>query len=306
MKTTPATLADIRRSVIAVPPLARHEDLSLNREANKRMIDYLEAGGVRTLLYGGNANLYNIDVAEYTALLDLLEELAGENTWVIPSVGPDYGKMMAEARILKHRNFPTPMVLPLKFPSTSAGSAEGIRRFTDLSGLPVILYFKDTQTLQPKYVAALVQENRVTAIKYAVVLEHPEDDAFLVRLLDQVDRTLVISGIGERPAPVHLRQFGLAGFTSGSVCIAPGGSIALLKALQEGRDGDAARIRAAYLPLEDCRDEMGPIPVLHEAVTAAGIADMGPMLPMMSRLDEALRPRVAQAARDLFAHDRSL
>ena len=36
-----------------------------------------------------------------------------------------------------------------------------------------------------------------------------------------VDRSLVVSGMGELPAIIHLRDFGLAGFTSGCVCIAP-------------------------------------------------------------------------------------
>lgn len=306
MKTTPVTLADITRSVLAVPPLARNADLTLNRTANQQMIRHLEAGGVSTLLYGGNANLYNIAVSEYDALLDLLEELAAPDSWVIPSVGPDYGKLMDQAPILKRHKFPTVMVLPMKFISTSEGIADGIRRFTDRCGLRVIVYVKDTHTLQPDSVAALVQEGRVTAVKYAVVLEHPEHDPFLEQLLQRVDKNLVISGIGERPAIVHLRQFGLPGFTSGSVCVGPRGSTALLHALQDHRYAEAEKIRAAYIPLEDCRDEMGAIQVLHEAVTAAGIADMGPMMPMLSGLAKASRPRVGKAARDLLAHDRAL
>lgn len=306
MKTTPVTLSDITRSVLAVPPLARHEDLSLNREANKRLIHHMEAGGVRTLLYGGNANLYNIDVAEYGEFLDMIEELAGTDTWVIPSVGPDYGKLMGEARILKSRKFPTVMVMPLKFPATGEGTAAGIRRFTDETGLRVIAYVKDTHTLQPDDIAALVAEGRIAAVKYAVVLDKPEEDEFLTRLLSTIDRQLVISGIGERPAIVHMRKFGLPGFTSGSVCVGPRGSMALLKALQEGRDQDAEKLRATYLALEDCRDALGPIPVLHEAVTGSGIADMGPMLPMMSRLAKTYRARVHAAAAELLKHDNTL
>ncbi|HEX7386744.1 MAG TPA: dihydrodipicolinate synthase family protein [Castellaniella sp.] len=306
MKTTAVTLSDITRSVLAVPPLARHDDLSLDRESNLRLMRHLESGGVRTLLYGGNANLYNMDTAEYGSFLDMIEELAGADTWVIPSVGPDYGKLMAEARILKSRKFPTVMVLPLKFPSTGKGTADGIRRFTDETGLRVIAYVKDTHTLQPDDIAALVQEGRITAVKYAVVLQKPEQDDFLTHLLQRVDKQMVISGIGERPAIVHLRQFGLPGFTSGSVCVAPRGSTALLKALHEGRYEEAEKLRAAYIPLEDCRDEMGPIPVLHEAVTASGIADMGPMLPMMSRLEESYRAKVKVAARELLKHDETL
>jgi hypothetical protein len=59
MQTTPITVADLRSSVVAVPPLARNADLTLNDAANTALIRHMEAGGVRTLLYGGNANLYN-------------------------------------------------------------------------------------------------------------------------------------------------------------------------------------------------------------------------------------------------------
>ncbi len=59
--------------------------------------------------------------------------------------------------------------------------------------------------------------------------------------------------------------------------------------------------RAAFLPLEDCRDAYSPIRVLHDAVTLAGIADMGPMLPMLSNLPEAQRGTGARRRRSRCA-----
>ena len=59
------------------------------------------------------------------------------------------------------------------------------------------------------------------AIKYAVVREDPAQDDYLAGLLRRVDRTKVISGIGERPAVVHMRDWGLPGFTTGCGCVAP-------------------------------------------------------------------------------------
>ena len=112
--------------------------------------------------------------------------------------------------------------------------------------------------------------------------------------------------IGERPAIVHLRDFGLKSFTSGSVCVAPRGSMKILQLLKAKKYDEAEKIRAAYIPLEDQRDARGPIRVLHDAVTLAGIADMGPMLPMISNLDAAERPAVQAAAAALLAHDRKL
>lgn len=306
MKTTPVTPADLAASVLAVPPLARHADLSLNKDANRALIRHLHDGGVTTLMYGGNANFYNLGLYEYAGVVDFLAEAAASGSWVIPSVGPDFGKMMDEAAVLKSRPFPTAMVLPQTFPSTPAGAEAGLKRFADAYGKPIIVYVKAEGYLTPQGVAGLVRSGIVAGIKYAIVRKDPREDAFLAELVQLVDRKYIISGIGERPAIVHLRDFGLSAFTSGSVCVGPRGSMALLAALKRKDYATAEKIRAAYMPLEDCRDALSPIRVLHEAVTLAGIAEMGPMLPLLSNLDAEHHAWVGQAARDLLAHDRTL
>jgi dihydrodipicolinate synthase/N-acetylneuraminate lyase len=306
MKTSDVTFNDLSRSVLAVPPLARNPDLTLNRAANLQLIRHLENGGVTTMMYGGNANFYNMGMYEYAGVLDFLAEAAGADSWVIPSAGPDFGKLMDQAHVLKSRAFPTAMVLPQVFPATVAGAAEGIRRFADAFGRPVIVYLKAENYLTPEAVQKLVDSGIVAAIKYAVVRENSAIDAFLARLSGLIDKRYIVSGIGERPAIVHLHEFGLQSFTSGSVCVAPNGSRALLEALKRKDYTTAARLRDAYIPLEDCRDELSPIRVLHEAVTLAGIADMGPILPLLSNLDAEHHARVGAAARELLAFDRKL
>ncbi|ANY15806.1 dihydrodipicolinate synthase family protein [Bordetella pseudohinzii] len=303
MKTSPVTAVDLQRSVIAVPPLARHADLSLNPQANQALLRHLESGGVRSVMYGGNANFYNIAVSEYASVIDALADSAGADTWVLPSAGPDYGKFIDQARILRARAFPTAMLLPMSFPYTDAGLAEGVRRFSDALGRPAVVYIKSANYMAPATLARLIEEGRIAAVKYAVVREDPAQDAYLASLLAEVDARYVVSGIGERPAIAHFRQFGLKSFTSGSVCVAPRGSMQLLRSLHAGRFDEAERLREAYLPLEDCRDGISPIRVLHDAVTLAGVADMGPMLPLLSGLDAAERERVAPVARALLAQD---
>ena len=142
MQTTPITPDDLRRSVLAVPPLARNADYSINHAENLKLIRYLEAGGVTTLMYGGNANFYNVSIAEYPALLDFLAQAVAPGTLVIPSVGPDFGKMMDQAPILRARTFPSAMVLPAAPPCTPDGIETGIRRFADAFGRPIVLYVK--------------------------------------------------------------------------------------------------------------------------------------------------------------------
>ncbi|MFN4164465.1 MAG: dihydrodipicolinate synthase family protein [Ferrovibrio sp.] len=301
MKTTPVTAADLSASVLAVPPLARYSDLTLNEEANRQLIGYLEAGGVRSLMYGGNANFYNVSVGEYAEILDFLIDAVGPDTWLIPSFGPDYGKLIDQAKILRGSKVPAAMALPQTFPATPEGVEVGLRRAAVTMGKPVILYIKAENYIAPESAGRLMREGLVCAVKYGTVRADPAQDEYLKRLLDHVDPALVISGIGERPAIVHFQKFGLRSFTSGSVCVAPRGSMAMLAALRRGDMAEAERLREAYLPLEDLRDGISPIRTLHDAVTLAGIADMGPMLPLMSVLGPEQRARVkpvAQALKD--------
>jgi dihydrodipicolinate synthase/N-acetylneuraminate lyase len=306
MKTTPVAAQDLSASVIAVPPLARRADFALDAEANRALIRHLEAGGVRTLMYGGNANFYHLPVSEYAATLEMVARSVGSDTWVIPSAGADYGKLMDQAAILRDLAFPTAMALPFGKPSNDSGVATALRRFSDRLGKPIVAYVKGTGYIEPATLGALAKDGVLCAIKYAIVREHPSDDPYLADLVEQVDRGLVVSGIGERPAIVHWRDFGLRAFTSGSVCIAPRGSMRLLELLKAGDYDEAAKIRAAYIPFEDQRDALGPIRVLHDGATLAGIADMGPTLPMVSNLTAAERARVQPVAKALLAHDRAL
>ena len=59
----------------------------------------------------------------------------------------------------------------------------------------------------------------------------------------------------------------------------------------------AEQIRQWFLPLEDLRNEISPIRVLHHAVAEGGIASTGPLMPFLSELsaDDVARIREAVA-----------
>jgi dihydrodipicolinate synthase/N-acetylneuraminate lyase len=306
MKTTPVTSADLAKSVLSVPPLARRADFTIDAAENARLLDHLRAGGVSTFMYGGNANLYNIGVSELRSLAEMLLEIARDDDWVIPSVGSDFGKAMDLVAVMRDLSFPTVILLPHKAQSTPAGVAIGIRKLADAYGKPVIAYVKDEGYVEAADMGKLVKDGAVCAIKYAIVRDNPKDDAFLSELVNCVDRGKIISGIGERPAIDHLTKFGLQAFTSGSVCVAPGLSMALLRAIKRNDLKEAERIRALFIALEDQRDKHSPLRVLHDAVRLAGIANTGPMQPYLTGFtDPAILGTIEKAAKDLLAADRS-
>ena len=53
----------------------------------------------------------------------------------------------------------------------------------------------------------LIDSGVCVGIKYAVVRDDPSQDKYLEGLLSRVDRSKVISGIGERPAIVPSARF---------------------------------------------------------------------------------------------------
>ncbi|MGE3310684.1 MAG: dihydrodipicolinate synthase family protein [Limisphaerales bacterium] len=305
MITQPLSRDHLLRSVMAVPPLARSSDETVNPDENRRLIRHLESGGISLLLYGGNANFYHLPLAEFESTLAYLASAVADSTLVIPSAGPTYATLMEQAKIVRQFRFPTVMVLPQQGVTTSAGVATAIRRFVETAGLPALVYIKHDGFIEPADVAALDRDGLVSAVKYATVRANPVHDDYLRQLVAVVDPLKIISGIGEQPAIAHLRDFGLGGFTSGCVCVAPRLSQRMLAAMGRADWEEAERIRALFSPLEDLRNAIHPIRVLHEAVDAAGIARTGPLLPLLSCVRAADRPAIASAAQALLALDRA-
>jgi 4-hydroxy-tetrahydrodipicolinate synthase len=293
--------SELARSVLAVPPFALTPDFEVSREGNAKLIRHLEAGGVSTLLYGGNANVHNWPVSRFADWLDSLEESAADNTWLIPSVGPDWGKLVDEAAILKQRRYPVAMALPMIAPQTPDGVVRGLQDFVDRSGVPLIVYIKTDGYVPAKAIGRLVEQGAVFGIKYAVPRNDLKQDAYLQELIDAVGAERIVSGFGEPPAFPHLTHFKLAGFTAGCVCIAPHLSMSYLHALKRGDEAEAKRLLEVFLPLDAIRERHNAIRVLHTAVSLSGVADMGPILPLLTEADPAIHGEIKEAARALLA-----
>src|SRR5438552_5155282 len=170
MRTSTIGVEDLR-GVFAVPPLARSSDASrsLDFEQNDRILGHIIGGGIKRFIYGGNAFMYHIALAEYEQLLDWLNRIDG---WVIPSVGPDYGPALDQATRLRSYQFPCAMVLPCSDPRDAPGLERGYREIAEAAGAKLILYLKDEENFGKdkqaglETVARLVDDGVCIGIKY--------------------------------------------------------------------------------------------------------------------------------------------
>src|SRR6185437_604744 len=160
-------------------------------------IRHIEAGGVSILLHGGNANFYHIDLGRFRAMLDILANGTAPQTGVVPSIGPDFGKMLDQAPILRESRIRDVMVLPTGFPADSAGIERGLREVVQALGFSVVMYVKRDAYIEPDRLAGLVRDGVVRFVKYAVEREKPEQDAYLASLIAAIGADTIDSGMGE-------------------------------------------------------------------------------------------------------------
>jgi len=201
------------------------------------------------------------------------------------------------------------MMLPCADPRDARGLEAGMREIVHAAGTPLILYLKSEDAFGADRdegldaIARLLADGTALSIKYAVVRPDPSDDPYLDGLLKRVDRRRVISGMGERPAIEHLRDYKLGGLTTGSGCIAPRSCQTLFEAAGAGDWARAAECRRAFMALEDLRDLWGPARVLHHATELAGVASTGPIPPYVSALTGDQLDQLAPVARALLERD---
>lgn len=290
MKSTAISLEDLH-GVFSVSPLARNNDetYSINFEQNEHIIRHITDGGITRFLYGGNAFLYHISLADYKDLLSWMNS-QNDEWWMIPSAGPSFGRAMDQAPLLRAYEFPAVMLLPCSDPMDAKGLDKGLRIFAKASQKKLILYIKTENSLGSEEEAGidmlgrLIDDGICVAIKYAIPRIDPSKDPYLDLLLQRINVNRVVSGIGERPAIVHMSQFNMPGFTTGSGCVQPRLCSDLYEACKLDKKEKAETLRKKFLPLEDLRDAWSPALVLHYAMALSEISDTGPILPFLSAL----------------------
>ena len=171
MKTTAVVPEDLQ-GVVAVPPLARKQapQRPLDFEENDRLLRHMVAGGLARFLYGGNAFLHHLSLAEYEELLDWLAGFPGA-CWAIPSLGPSYGRARDQAGLLRSHRFPCALALPCGDPRDAAGLEVGLREVAEAAGLGLILYLKEEGNFGSDIEAGLDAMARLVEAKICVAIE---------------------------------------------------------------------------------------------------------------------------------------
>jgi dihydrodipicolinate synthase/N-acetylneuraminate lyase len=301
MTDTRLTPSHYARSVVAVPPVALTPDLRVSVPANRAIMAHAAAGGSATLLYGGNANIYNFGARLFREALDTVYAECPASARILFSIGPDFGRAMDQAEVLRAAGVQNAMLLPMAFPADPRGLAEGCRRIADRLGFPLVLYLKRDGAIAVEDAARLIASGAVVFVKYAVERADPADDAYLDALVAALGTDRIASGMAETPVADHIGRRRLATFTSGGICIAPAAANEILSLHRAGRTAEALAASEPFLAFERVRAKLGGIATLHDAVTLSGIADCGPTLPMLSNLTPAGRAEVAPLVEGLIA-----
>ncbi len=280
------TPQDYARSVVAVPPIALTQEGVVAEAANRAIMSHIADGGVSTVLYGGNANLYHFGAESFREALAVLFANCPENLRILFSVGPDFGKAMDQAGDILKAGVRNVLLLPMAFPSDARGVAEGARRLADRLGFGIVLYVKRDNYIDPDALGRLIEDGAVDFVKYAVERSDAASDSYLERLIVAIGTDKIASGMGETPIHDHIGMRKMATFTSGAVCIAPAAANELLELYRAGNFGQARNLIQPFLDFEVTRAKLGGTSVLHDGITLSGIADCGPLMPLVSNLDD--------------------
>lgn len=290
--------------VLADLPVALRPDFSVDPGESLALARHVRQGGISGLLFAGNANLQSMGLGQFEAVAALAETAVEEGPVMI-GLGPELGRMLDQARLLSRGRLRSVLVLPILGPADTHGTADGIRHIADRLGGGVAVDLVRDNHLRPVTLRKLVEEGAVTAVRYSHVVTNPGDDGYLDRVIEILGPDRVISDAGEPALEDHLGQRGLGLASSGIAALAPRLMLRIASALR--RDPAEARLLLPpVLEMARIRAMLGPVQVLHDAVSEAGIAAMGPQMPMISCVKDKYRDPFRAAVAALMAAEAAL
>lgn len=194
------------------------------------------AAGVDALTVNGNTSeFYSLTFAEAERMQAEVPAIVAGRAKVIAGIGRSVNEAVRLAARAKADGADAVMVHQPPDPFVSPrGVADYVRRVGEAAGLPVVLYLRNAG-IGDAAIAALTALPGVVAFKWAST-----DLMALARAIRAAPAVRFVCGLAEPWAP-PMTALGARGFTSGLINVAPGRSVAILRAL---REGDLARANA--------------------------------------------------------------
>lgn len=276
--------------VVAITP--RKPDRSIDTDGIRRNVHHLIENGVRYIMPEcGTGLVYDATLEEYETVVGTFIDAAGDAAFVVPGIGPGYGRSLEMGTIARSLGASGVMIMPIVGPGSAAGVLEGIGSIVDDVRLPVVIYQRRVDIMPADIVVSLCEKEGVVGLKYSV-----DDIGLFKEINDRVgDQAAMACGMAEEPSVAYL-QAGAVGFSSGMANFVPRLSLELLRSFKAGDVAEAERIRIAMVPFEDFRGERGArysSSALHAAMDASGLAG-GPVIPFAEDVVDKDLPRVRE------------
>ena len=274
--------------VVAITP--RREDRQVDLEGVRKNVQYLIQHGVDYIMPEcGTGMVYDASLEEYEAVVSTYLDAAGDAAYIVPGIGPGFGRSIEMGHIARSLGVAGVMIMPVVGPASANGVYNGFREITKAVQLPTVLYQRRLDIMPVDDVVNLCELDEVVGLKYAV-----EDlDAF-DRIVERAgDRAAMVCGMAEDPC-IDYMSHGAVGFSSGMANFVPRMSLTLRDKFMAGDKAEAERLRVLMVPFEDFRGENGAQysgSALHAAMDYVGLAG-GPVIPFAEDVGPQDLPRV--------------
>lgn len=247
------------------------EDLTeVDRAGLKANLEFLVAAGAQLLYPAGNTGeAMSLSPDEWTAVVEVTLEVAGDSSMVVPGIGHEYPVALELARRAQSLGVDGVLLMPRLQPYVaSSGLSSYWTAILDAAQVPGVIYKRGLPALTE--LLQLVDHDQVIACKYA------EKDISLFASTVAAANTGVLwtCGIAELYAPFFF-EAGAVGFTSGMANFAPEISLAMHHALASGDSESALQLRAVSLPFEEIRATGGDafnVAAVKTAMDLSGLA----------------------------------
>ncbi|HIB88080.1 TPA: dihydrodipicolinate synthase family protein [Candidatus Poribacteria bacterium] len=292
------------RNVLVVAITPRNEDQQVDLDGVRKNARYLVQNGVNFIMPEcGTGLVYDASLEEYEAVVGTFIDEVGNESYVVPGIGPGFGRSLEMGSIANYLGADGVMIMPVVGPASAMGVYNGLKAITEKIKLPTILYQRRLDIMTVDDVICLCQLDEIIGLKYAV----DNVDAFKQIAEKAGDQAAMTCGMAEDPCIEYLEN-GAIGFSSGMANFVPRMSMSLLQNFMSGNKAEAERLRSLMIPFEDFRGEGGArysSSALHAAMDYVGLAG-GPVIPFATDVSQQDLPRVHTMMDALMTEEKKL